>query len=191
MTSSYRRLKPKIGSVTSGGFSKKYTISSQSTNGLMTTSGKQYLKATPEYKKQPMIEMPLYPVSLDLEIPQHLTHHIVWKNLFPEIPFAKLRRHDDEYQSSTQMYFFNASDRETFQIWLDNYLTKFTHATNLPSPSDGVYPHVVQIAEQQYEAEVLLEWIWILQNCTDEVRYASPFWFFRNEDDATLYRMRY
>jgi hypothetical protein len=107
----------------------------------------------------------------------------------------------------SQLAFFSAEDRHTYEEWMNDYLTKFSgHTTSrVPPPVDGIYPHTVRvkfggggvditsttISVSDDSDRLIQQWTWILDNCLGEVRQTGDFWFFAEEGDATLFKMAF
>ena len=89
------------------------------------------------------------------------------------------------------MAFTSPHALEYFETWANEYREMFgefydTHLLPPPTPDYNIPVHVldgntVSVSKRQ--------WLWILNNCEHNARYAGGFWFFKTQNDATMFRL--
>lgn len=135
------------------------------------------------------------------------THHVrVFSHFYPNIKYIDL--------GNRQLAFMKVEDRDAYDSWYTGYISKFASAEkmNMPPPIDRHYPHiepasfptksskgsyVVSISGSSPKSSAsnsstnseFDNWLWILENCQDEVRYGGNHFYFESKDDAALYHL--
>lgn len=132
------------------------------------------------------------------------THHIrAFVHFNPDVRFIDI--------GNVRLAFMEKTDRDNYDAWYDDYIKKFGEAPNMamPPPTDGVYPHL-EAASNSSKPRIAStnslssskgssgsssnyseydNWLWIMENCEDEVRYAGNNFYFASSSDAALYRL--
>lgn len=160
-----------------------------------TSGGAKHAKSSPPQYMPPLTgDVFMTPHTVD-ELHWHID---VFQKLHPEIVCveASPTSHDEQVFSKTQIGFTNVEDRDFFNKWIEQYLTKFGGDTDnmIPLPTDGTYPHTVtygtaDTADTLDNNELLTKWIWLMENCEGEVRKAGQVWFFALQSDAALFKL--
>jgi hypothetical protein len=91
---------------------------------------------------------------------------------------------------SNQALFADIETTAIFEHWLSNYAAKFPAACldglTFPPPGDRPYPYVVCSPQDMFET-----WAWCSENCEGEVRISLNYFFFENDGDATIFKLKF
>lgn len=139
-------------------------------------------------------------------------HHVKVAKALWDFDYTVVARMGKEGEKSlNQIALYSEEDRTVFVDWMTKYLAKFGDCIDfpLPPPLDGVYPYRVRSqftkphtignatlsitidGSSEWEETRFQQWVWILLNCSDEVRHTGAFWFFADQGDATLFKMAF
>ncbi len=189
-------------SVNSSGFITGMNIGAYGTGPSKASSGSSSTTLPP-------IEGALYVTPFTF---YECEHHIKVAQALWDFDYTIVcRRAKDTERSVSQIAFYSEEERASFVKWLTKYLAKFGDCADfpLPPPLDGNYPYRVRSqfskthtvgnatmsitidGSSEWETTRFEQWVWILANCSDEVRHTGHFWFFADQGDATLFKMAF
>jgi hypothetical protein len=149
--------------------------------------------------EHPLLGKPAYFASIVISEPQSRHHWEVFTKLHPEINFLFAGVASNEQVravGASSVLFFSPSDHETFERWLIDYATPFKDKETLYSnyfpPPPEVMNYSVRV-EMTEKAPVSLSdlAVWLIKNCNGDVYALEQHLFFLNDDDATLFKLKY
>ena len=97
--------------------------------------------------------------------------------------------------------FYSENDRYIFSNWIHSYYSKFSmQEIYFPGPFDGIYPFVSNSlvrTDSQFGSDPAPNgaerdaWVWVLGNCSDEVRVCGGYYFFKTEEDRIMFDLKF
>lgn len=133
----------------------------------------------------------VYPTPLNVVLPVHAAHYNLWKDLNPDVPhrFCAMYETSTTVNNARQLCFLEAEHYENFRTFWLAYEQRFEGnvlEAYYPHPKSHGAVHIILAVGNMVE-----QWRWIVEHCSEPVRNGGGYWFFDSESDKTKFMLKW